>query len=127
MKTNFVYHWTHRRLLRSILRVGLSPTRSEGKQEKIWVCGYERLAWALAHVAQHHGWNADDMVCIRIESKGVALQRTAMTAVYTSRYGIDCIAMDAVLQHVGDTWTPTYALMTLRVHECDMGGECGDD
>lgn len=62
----YLYHWTHRRNLRSILTRGLDPARTTGKRAVVWACERSRVLWAAAHVAANHGCAPDDLVLLRI-------------------------------------------------------------
>lgn len=78
-----VYHWTHESNLGSIITHGVDPSFSEGKLLASWFCGPSRLGWALCHVANRHGWDPDEMICLRIEVDSSTLKRTCNTGVWT--------------------------------------------
>ena len=112
MKYIMVYHWTHKRNLRSILKRGLCPTYSEGKRETLWVCTLKRIAWALGHAAQHHGWDADEMICLAVMVKRDVLKRTALPNVYTTCSTLSLTFNDSVLLHVGQQWVSVSYLLS---------------
>lgn len=104
MKPKYVYHWTHRKLLNRIARQGLDPSFSNGRMLAVWVCDEKRIAWALGHTASNHGWDADEIVCIRIKVCGIPLRRTANTGVYNCITTITPDTFDAVLFSIGEGW-----------------------
>lgn len=59
-------HVTHKDNARSIERDGLRVDRATGVA-CAWLCNYPRLAWALRHVADHHGWKLTDMIAYRVD------------------------------------------------------------
>ena len=96
MNEKYVYHWTHRHNVASILARGLLPSYAHTCREEVWVCGVSRIAWALAHIAQRHGWSPDDMVCVRIRADRVNWTRTAFRGVWITRDVIPCSAMRGI-------------------------------
>lgn len=115
MTKKWCYHWTHKRNLTRILRYGLDPEKSEGKQPKVWMAEYSRIAWALAHVSQSHGWDADDMICLRVCIDHVEIRRTAMDCVYTTEYLITPLQIDGILRSIGTEWeVPTHSHQEYR-------------
>ena len=85
MNELFLYHWTHRRNLPDILPVGLLASYSHTARPEVWACSAARVGWALAHIAGRHGWDADDMVLIRIRADRCEWVRTAFSGVYVTR------------------------------------------
>jgi hypothetical protein len=101
-----MYHWTHRLNLESILRKGIDPSYSEGKLQVVWSCGPQRIGWALAHVAQRHGWDCDDMACLEFESDGSDLIKTCLHRVYQTRVIVLPVRFRRVKLSVGENWIP---------------------
>lgn len=102
MKPTHVYHWTHRKNLRAVLKHGLDPAKAHGKLAVVWACCDTRIAWALSHVSHCHGWDADDMVCLRIRVSGIPLVRTAMSRVVNVRTVIPPNQVDGILYSITD-------------------------
>lgn len=80
----YMYHWTPRVNLRSIMRTGLDPAYATGKRRVVWMGAGKRLMWACAHAALHQRCGLDDMTCIRIRVDGLRLGGTAWRGVKTS-------------------------------------------
>lgn len=106
-KPRFVYHWTHRRNLRNILRTGLQTRYAQGRLPAVWVCQYDAMAWALGHVGYHQHWDAGDMVCIRISTRCLRVTFSHVGGVYTIRHDVPPTNIDAVLRHVGEGFATT--------------------
>lgn len=103
MPTTYVYHWTHRENLASIMREGIDPAYSEGRSHQAWVCGPRRIGWALAHIAQRHGWGADDMVLLKVSGDLPHLKNTFLQWVYTTREVIRPVdILEVRMTHEGD-------------------------
>lgn len=81
----YVYHWTHRNNLASIYADGLDPSYATGEKPWVWACVEARAAWALVHIATRHGWNPDEMVCIRLVCREDEWEPYGTTGVYYSR------------------------------------------
>ena len=103
MPRSYVYHWTHRSNLPSIMREGIDPAYSEGRAHLSWVCGPRRIGWALAHIAQRHGWEPDDMVLLKVDGDLPSLRPTFMAYVYNSREVIPPASiLECRMTHEGD-------------------------
>jgi hypothetical protein len=70
-------HTTPRANLRSITRTGLSPVRSQGARQEVWLHSPFRGAWALRHLSAHHGIPQDDLaiVTVRIPRAWISRKR----------------------------------------------------
>lgn len=60
-----LYHWTHKRKLPSINRLGLRLEYAETADGLLYAVGYARILAGLIHVAKRHGWKPTDMVCVK--------------------------------------------------------------
>ena len=58
-----LYHVTHRHLRASIARAGLCPSCARGSP-RVWLAARQRVAWAMSHVAESHGWKITDLIVI---------------------------------------------------------------
>lgn len=102
----FVYHWTHKDNVVSILHYGLDPSYAEGRLRVVWFCEPERVGWALAHIAARHGWNHDDMVLIRWPKYQTPYAFTAFGGVYTTNTVVRLKAHCAVKSGILGNWIP---------------------
>lgn len=65
------YHWTSTSNLKSIATSGLDPANARGTLRVVWCCEWERVLWAVGHVARHHETAPDEMVLLRIRIDGL--------------------------------------------------------
>lgn len=107
----YVYHWTHRNNLASILWTGLDPSYAEGKLKVVWFCDSDRVGWALAHIAARHGWNHDDMVLLRWPKYQTPFANTAFAGVYTTNKVVRLKGRSAVRCGILAEWV---ACVTVR-------------
>jgi RNA:NAD 2'-phosphotransferase (TPT1/KptA family) len=127
MSRTYVYHWTHRGNLESIMATGLDPAYSEGRLPRVWVCGHHRIAWAMTHVATRHGWDPDDLVCLRIDASCVERKPTHLHYVYTCRDVIPPSAIVGVLYGIMCAWVPPpSSTCTVPTSLLDMEGDDDD-
>lgn len=101
---DYVYHWTHRSNVESILKSGIDPTYAEGKLKVVWFCDAERVGWALAHIGTRHGWDHDEMVLIRFPRSRYPFANTAFAGVYTTTAVVSLKAHTAVKGGVLGPW-----------------------
>lgn len=66
-----LYHWTHRRNLRSIAAVGLSDAYARTADRMLYGVTVDRILSALVHVQRRHGWRAEEMYCLCFHVKSV--------------------------------------------------------
>lgn len=85
----YLYHWTPRINVRSIMREGLDPVYSTGRQRRVWLAGYRRAQWACSHAAARHRVSPDEMVLLRVDVTRLKLTRTCWSDVRTSASVID--------------------------------------
>ena len=78
-----VYHITHRRNLKSVKMHGLQPCMATGKRQVVWVVRGDKIAWAVAHVARHHGWTVSTLRVLPVPTVTTTLRRTCWAGVYT--------------------------------------------
>lgn len=102
---NVLYHWTHRKNLRSILRTGLDPRRSQGAADLVWACTDRRIGWALGHVAAKHGWPPDDMVLLEIDRDAGEWARTAWDNVFITPVVVPAANITRVRCGHTEDWT----------------------
>jgi len=70
----FLYHVTHRSNQASIDRVGLRAVFARS-WSRVWFCNHPKLAWALRHVADSHGWPVLELICYRVDVPRAWLSR----------------------------------------------------
>ena len=103
MPRSYVYHWTHRTNLTSILTTGLDPAYSEGRAHLAWVCGPRRIGWALQHIAMRHGWEPDEMVLLKINGDLPCLRDSGRQYLYNTRDVIPpADILEVRMSHEGD-------------------------
>lgn len=106
----FYYHWTHRDNVPSILTNGLDPNYSRGKLKSNWFCDFDKVAWALKHVSDNHGWSADELVLIRFPKEHTPYASTAWFGVYTGNKVIRLKSRSAVKAGILAEWVPSVTL-----------------
>lgn len=102
----YVYHWTHRNNLASILYGGVDPSYAEGKVKVVWFCDHDRVGWALAHIAARHGWQHDEMLLLRWPKYQNPFANTAFAGVYTTNQVVRLKGHSAVKRGILADWTP---------------------
>jgi hypothetical protein len=80
----YMYHWTHRSNLASILATGLDPQYARGRLRAVWLCEESRVLWAAAHVAAGHQCEMDSLVLLRVRVDRLTLTRTCWPLVRTT-------------------------------------------
>ena len=103
MPTSYVYHWTHRGNLESIMREGIDPAYSEGRAHLAWACGPRKIGWAMAHIALRHGWAPDELVLLKINGDIPALKASSTMWVFNTREVIRPVdILEVRMTHEGD-------------------------
>lgn len=102
--SEYVYHWTHRKNLRGILERGLDPEKATGAQEAVWACDGCRVAWALAHVADRHSWNPDDLILLRVQTGVMTWVNSGYRYIFRCRSLIPPDMIDGVLFSLLGQW-----------------------
>jgi hypothetical protein len=80
-----LYHVTHRDHVRPILMDRLRPHSPNGRNPRVWLCDRKRLPWALAHVAQSHGWPPEVMRVLGVRARPYRLMRARPGVYWTHR------------------------------------------
>jgi hypothetical protein len=84
-----LYHWTHKKHLKSILALGLDPSFASGEMWAVWGCTAKRIDWARDHVCSRHRWSEDDVILLRCMVGSVWTYRTCWDGVYYTPGKID--------------------------------------
>lgn len=84
--TEYLYHWTDRRNLGSIIRHGLHPAYHRIKREQVWACEARRVQWAKRHTAKRHGVKLSELVLIRIPFRRSEWKRSCTPGVWVTPY-----------------------------------------
>lgn len=123
MKPDYLYHWTHKSNVASILASGLLPSFARGKMKVVWACDSTRVGWAVAHVASHHQCSPDDMVCLKLDVRGVNLKRSAWPQVYVNPHRYAPSRVVAILPTITGRWVSrrAYRARTARTGRTDRG------
>jgi hypothetical protein len=62
-----VFHATPTKNLRSILRTGLDPDRSQGAQMLVWLHSSSKSPWAVLHTAKRHHVPAEEISLVTLK------------------------------------------------------------
>lgn len=84
-----LYHVTPLANLKPILHSYVSPKKSLGKRQVIWLVDYERIPWALSHVSFKHRVSVDDLVVLDVDTVESHVKRSKWPGVFTA----DCPAI----------------------------------
>lgn len=72
MKGLTAYHWTHRKNLESIFRLGLDPSFHQTELPRVYLCRPDLRQWAQIHTVERHRWDPHELVCFKADvPKGV--------------------------------------------------------
>lgn len=100
----YLYHWTHRANLPSILATGIDPSYARGRLAAVWVCEPTRILWAASHVARGHECEMDSLVLLRVRVDALDLKRTCWPLVRTSAATISPRRICGVKTVLGTRW-----------------------
>lgn len=68
MKTTNLFHITTRDNLKNIVRDNqIKPDLSTGKKKVVWLVDWERVPYAVFHVAQRHNVKIDDLRIVKVK------------------------------------------------------------
>jgi len=100
----YMYHWTHRSNLASILATGLDPQYARGRLRAVWLCEASRVLWAAAHVSVGHQCEMDSLVLLRVRVDALTLKRTCWPLVQTSAAVVPPRRIVGVKTVLGTRW-----------------------
>ena len=87
MRETSLYHVTHRRLVKRIVKQGLDPQKSRFRKKRVWLCEKWRLAWAGKHIADSHKWKATELCILVVTVPTSALKQCGRKGVFF----VDCV------------------------------------
>lgn len=78
-----LWHATHYGHLRSIFTHGLLVSYSTGEFPAVWAAAEDRMAWAVEHAAERHGWELTHMVALCVVPRIVKWRRNGSGLYYS--------------------------------------------
>lgn len=77
-----VRHATQRSNLSSIMRDGLLPSLSQGKQKVCWLHTASKSVWGVLHTIKRHGGTMEEVVVIELDVPRAWLTRSSVKGLW---------------------------------------------
>lgn len=77
-----LYHYTHRKNVRSIRRVGLHPSYARTKDGCIYACQTAAKLWAEVHTCSRHKWRPEHLVCLVVYVRSEDVRKSHLRGVF---------------------------------------------
>jgi len=97
----FLYHVTPKYNRQSIMTKGVDPNYSQGRRRLIWVCEWERLTWALAHISAHQSCAVDVLLVCIVGLDLREVKRTSILGVYTYHKAAPVLEVKSAVELLG--------------------------
>jgi len=103
-----LYHWTHCTNINSIGLKGLDPIFATGNRRVVYGVARERIAWALGHIAAHHGVSPDELVLMLIITDHNEWKKTGSPLVWCTESIVKPCDLPLLKSAVDGAWVTFY-------------------
>lgn len=80
-----VYHVTRKANKASILKRGIDPVHSTGRQMLSWFVSFDKMQWAILHVMRRHFVHLEDVIVFQVEVPDGWVRKTGRYGVFNTK------------------------------------------